>query len=186
MTSLLDLVRAYQQSPRLPERMRLAEEVIQVVGPALRGFVEQQVRPEWVADVSQEILIAIAQNLHKFKGGTEREFWAWGYRIARNKCADARRQIPEEQPWDTDALQQLVESTTRIEPLVAGERADVDYAFTLLERAKPQCREVLWLRYVLDWDYAAIAKATGLTYDAVRMQIGRCLELLRNLLAAHP
>ena len=186
MTSLLELIRAYRQSLSLAERMRAGEELIHVVGPPLRAYVEQRTRPEWVADAVQETLIAIVQHLHKFQGKTEREFWAWGYRIARNKCADARRQIPEEQPWDTDALQQLVESTTRIEPFVAGERADVDYAFTLLERAKPQCREVLWPRYILDWDYDAIAEATGLAYDTVRMQIRRCLELLRNLMAENP
>ena len=186
MTSLLDLIRAYQQSPRLPERMRLAEEVIQVAGPALRAYVERRVPPGCVADTSQEILIAIAQNLHKFKGGTEREFWAWCYRIARNKCADAQRQRPEEEPWDTHALQRLVESTAELEPYAAEERLDLDYAFQLLEGAKPRCRWLLWLRYILDWDYDAIAEATGLAHDAVRMQIGRCLELLRNLLAAHP
>lgn len=186
MSSLLELISAYRQSPRLPERMRLAEEVIHTVGPPLRAYVEQRIRPEWVADASQEILIAIAQHLHRFRGTTEREFWAWCYRIARNKCADAQRQRPQEEPWDTHALQRLVESTAQLEPYAAEERLDLEYAFKLLDESKPRCRWLLWLRYIQDWDYDAVAEATGLAYDTVRMQIGRCLELLRNLMAEHP
>lgn len=183
MSSLIELVGA-SASPRLAERMRLAEEVVHRVGPALRDYVVRRVRPEFVRHV-QETLVAIAARLHTFEKLTDRQFWAWCYRIAWNKCADAGRRQPAEEFWDPQALWQVIDASAAVEPLAAGERLDLEHALNLLSQAKPPCRDLLWWRYVLEWDYEEIAAATGSAYDAVRMQIRRCLELAQELVAKH-
>jgi len=185
MSSLIELVGAYRESPRLAERMRLAEEVVHRVGPALRDYVVRRVRPEFVQDTFQETLVTIAARLHTFERLTDRQFWAWCYRIARNKCADAGRRQPAEEFWDPQALWQVIEASAAVEPLAAGERLDLEQALNLLSQAKPPCRGLLWDRYVLGLDYEEIAAATGSAYDAVRMQIHRCLELAQELVAKH-
>ncbi len=185
MSSLVELVGAYRESPRLAERMRLAEEVVHCVGPALRDYVVRRVRSEFVQDTFQETLVTIAAQLHHSTATTDSQFWAWCYRIARNKCADAGRRQPAEEFWDPQALWQVIEASAVVEPLAAGERLDLEHALNLLSQAKPPCRHLLWWRYVLGWDYAEIAEATGSAYDAVRMQIRRCLELAQELVAQH-
>ena len=55
------------------------------------------------------------------------------------------------------------------------------YAMQLLEKAKPPCRQILWVHYILEWDYQTIAESFGIQYDAVRMRISRCLDLARKL-----
>jgi len=88
MTDLLKLVRTYRLSAGLSERLRLAEEIFRLIEPDLRLFVFASVSQQTAEDVFQEVLKAVATSLKKFHGDTPKEFWAWCYRIARNKLND--------------------------------------------------------------------------------------------------
>ncbi len=127
--------------------------------------------------------MAIAGALHTFRGQTDAEFWSWCYRIARNKLSDhlKRRQTPSQAPAGFEDLEAVVAMTTQEEPLSTGERLDLEYAMKLLRRAKPPCCDYLWQYYILGWDYAEIAVASGSSYDGARMQVQRCLQLAQKL-----
>jgi DNA-directed RNA polymerase specialized sigma24 family protein len=85
MDDLIKLVKTYRLTAGLAERIRLAEEIFRLIEPDLRVFVFSSVSHEAAKDALQEILKAVATSLKQFKGDTVKEFWAWCYRIARNK-----------------------------------------------------------------------------------------------------
>jgi RNA polymerase sigma factor (sigma-70 family) len=183
MPSHAELARNYRNSNLLPQRMRLAEELIGRVGPTLWVYIRARVPEESVADTFQEVLIALARNLHTTRAETDREFVSWCYGIARRKCADFHRQRPRETALDIDELQRELEARDHIEHSSAGKQPDLQYALALLRSAKPPCVDLLWDHFVLDLDYPELAEEPGETNDAVRMRIRRCLELARELVA---
>ena len=45
-----------------------------------------------------------------------------------------------------------------------------------LEKAEPQCFELIFRRYVLDDDFKIIGADLGISADAARMRINKCIE----------
>src|SRR5580658_1667786 len=92
MDDLIKLVRTYRVTAGLAERIRLAEEIFRCIEPDLRVFVFSHVSHEAAKDALQEVLKGVATSLKSFKGDSQKEFYKWCYRIARNKLADHFRQ----------------------------------------------------------------------------------------------
>lgn len=186
MDDLLKLVKTYRLTPALDQRLRLGDEIFRHVEPKLRAFVFGSVTPSVAPDVLQEALKAVALSLRKFTGDTNGEFWAWCYRIARNKVADHFRRSASDrlQPMGEEELRAVVDASASSPPLSRGERVDLELAVKLLGRTKPECYGLLWAHYVQGFDYGEIAAEHGINYDAARMKITRCLTEARALIAA--
>jgi RNA polymerase sigma factor (sigma-70 family) len=182
---LLKLLIAFQHTNGPVGRLRLAEEIFSVIEPDLRSFVFSHVRQNAGDDVLQEVLKAIATSLGKFTGHSAGEFWAWCYRIARNKLNDQfRRQFNDRsQPMPPEEILQLAETTTHSASFTAADRHDLDFAMKLLIKSKPDCYDFLWKHFVFGLNYDEIATELKLNYDQVRMKIGRCLETAKALMA---
>jgi len=135
--------------------------------------------------VFQEVLKAVATSLNKFAGDTTAKFWAWSYRIARNKLGDHYRsqRIERMQPMPPEEILELVEASQKAAPLSPADKHDLEYALNLLTNSKPECREYLWNHFVLGLDYGEIAEAQNLSYDNARMRITRCLDEAKKLVA---
>ena len=185
MDDLLKLVRTYRLTAGLAERLRLAEDIFRQIEPHLRFFVFKALHTSSADDVLQEVLKAVAMSLGKFNGDTLPAFWAWCYRIARNKLADHHRREASDrmQPMSHDELAELIEASAQDAPLSHQDRHDLEYAMKLLTRSKPECYEYLWKHFVFGLAYAEIAEQQNLSYDNVRMRIGRCLEEAKSLVA---
>jgi RNA polymerase sigma factor (sigma-70 family) len=185
MEQVIKLVKTYRVSAGLAERLRLAEEIFRLIEPDLRFFVFSAIQPPAAQDVLQEVLKSITTSLKKFEGDTDKEFWAWCYRIARNRLNDHFRQKASDrlQPMPQDELWQLVETSAQATPLTAADRHDLEYAMNLLASSKPECRDYLWKHYVIGLAYGEIAEEQNLNYDNVRMKIGRCLDEAKSLVA---
>ncbi len=182
---LIKLVRTYRLTAGLAERLTLADEIFRLIEPDLRLFVFSTVAHDAAQDALQEVLKAIATNLQKFQGDEPKEFWAWSYRIARNKLNDHFRAKASDrmQPLPPEEMLQVIEASPQEASVTAQTRHDLEYAMNLLTAAKPECHELLWQHYVIGLDYAEIAAARDLTYDGTRMKIGRCLEEARSLVS---
>lgn len=184
---LIKLVRTYRLTAGLAERLRLAEEIFRRIEPDLRLFVFSAIRPPAADDVLQEVLKAVATSMGKFAGDTRAAFWAWCYRIVRNKLGDHYRKqhIESErmQAMPPEEILELIDASERAAPLSAADKHDLDYALNLLSSSKPECREYLWRHFVLGLDYAEIAEAENLSYDNARMRITRCLDEAKSLVA---
>jgi len=183
MGDLIKLVKTYRVTAGLAERIRLAEDIFRMIGPDLHLFVFSAVPHHTAEDIYQEVLKAVAVCLKKFQGDTEKEFWAWCYRIARNKLNDHYRDKAANrvQPLPPDELWRMMETTAQEKPISPGVRHDLDHIIKLLTAAKPDCSDLLWKHYVIGLDYAEIAEERKLSYDNARMKIGRCLDEARSL-----
>jgi RNA polymerase sigma factor (sigma-70 family) len=185
MDDLIKLVRTYRLTAGLAERIRLAEEIFRLIEPDLRLFVFSSITHDAAKDALQEVLKAVATSLKKFEGGTVKEFWAWCYRIARNKlsdhyrskAADRTQSLPPEELW------RMMELSAQDAPLTAQTRLDLDYAIKLLTATKPECSDLLWRHYVIGLDYTELAEERNVSYDNVRMKIGRCLDEAKSLIS---
>ena len=145
MDDLIKLIRAYRLAAGPAEHLSLAEQIFQAIEPDLRLFVFSQVRPQSAEDVLQEVFKAITTSLKKFQGGTSKEFWAWCYRIARNKLSDQYRTQASDhlQPLPPEELGQLADASAQDAALTAGDRHDLEHAMNLLASSKPECCEYL-------------------------------------------
>lgn len=182
---LVKIVRTYRLTPALDQRLRLAEEIFHEIEPQLRFFVFATIAPPAASDVLQEALKAVTVSLGNFAGNSDGEWWAWCYRIARNKVNDhLRKQASDRlQPMPPEELRVLAENSGQSNPLSAADRIDLEYALKLLAESKPECTEFLWQHFVLGLDYSELAEERNLSYDNVRMKIGRCLGEAQALMA---
>jgi RNA polymerase sigma factor (sigma-70 family) len=185
MDDLIKLVRTYRLTAGLAERIRLAEAIFRLIGPDLHLFVFSRVPHQVAEDIFQEVLKAVAIGLKKFQGDTLKEFWAWCYRIARNKLNDHYRDKVAErvQPLPPEELWQMVEASAQDTPVSPAVRLDLEYAMKLLTSSKPECYDFLWNHFVIGLDYGDIAEDRKMTYDGVRMKITRCLEEAKSLVS---
>jgi RNA polymerase sigma factor (sigma-70 family) len=185
MPDLIKLVKTYRVTAGLAERIRLAEEIFRLIEPDLRFFVFSSVSHHAAEDAMQEVLKAVATGMRKFEGDTAKEFWAWCYRIARNKLNDHYRSKAADrmQPTPPEDLWQMMELSAQDAPMSPAVRHDLEYAMKLLTASKPECNELLWRHYVIGLDYAEIAEERDLNYDNVRMKIGRCLDEAKSLVS---
>lgn len=183
MQSVFELVEAYREEIHLEPRMELAGKLAQILAPELRIFVISRARPSVVDDIMQETMKDIFTHFFTFKGKTEKEFWKWCYTIVRNKTVDRLR-------WDhkslmyypAEELMQLADTSGNVAlPFSPEDRDDVRQVLKLLEKTAPDCRGKLWDFYVVGLDYDDLAEAFGLSYDAIRMSIKRCVELAQKL-----
>jgi RNA polymerase sigma factor (sigma-70 family) len=114
-------------------------------------------------DAVQDAFATAIRKRRKFRGQGTLEAWVW--RIVVNAARDARRRRSRKQP----DLQ---------EPLLA--RAD-DLGLPL-HRLTGRQREVLFLRYYADLDYAAIASALAISEGTVGATLNAARATLREAL----
>jgi RNA polymerase sigma factor (sigma-70 family) len=185
MDDLIKRVRTYRLTAGLAERQRLAEEIFRRIEPDLRVFVFSSISHDSAKDALQEVLKAIAIGLKSFKGDTPKEFWGWCYRIARNKLSDHFRQQYAERiaPVSPEELWRMMDISAQEVPLTAAARHDLDHIIKLLTATKPDCSDLLWKHYVMDLDYDEIAEERQMSYDSIRMKIGRCLDEAKSLVS---
>jgi RNA polymerase sigma factor (sigma-70 family) len=182
---LIKLVKTYRLTRGLAERLELAERIVPLIQRSLRNIVFKDIRPVDAEDVFQKVLAAVAANLGQFRGNSPEEFWGWCNAIARNKVYNQieKYQTDRLQPMPDEELWQVLEKSVAPATLSAGDRHDLEYAHKMLKRSQPECWEYLWNHIVFGLNYAEIAKEQQLSYDGVRMKIGRCLELAQSLVA---
>ena len=192
MDQLIKFLRAYQTSRTVDFRERMAEAIVEEVGPVLSAFVERRCLREDVEDVSQETLVAIVEKLDelRIKGDSSKGFWGWCYKIARHKIADAYRRRAKEskhmslddEAVDAEVLWHAIEASAVDEPISLAERLDLKDAIGMLKKLSPECFESLWNYHVLGLPYGEIWSSEELDYDAARMRIKRCERKAREFL----
>jgi len=186
MADLIDTVRRCQQAGCPEERNAACDVVIRMISPELHLYLCSRLEPAWVEDVHQEVLIGVATGLRGFRGTTEPEFWGWCFGIAHHKVCDAvsRKQRTKERfvSVDEEQLRRAVEVASAGQALPQEEAAEVDEALCVLARLGEPCAGLLRLRYLVGLSYEAVGMAYGLSPDAARMKVNRCLDRARELL----
>lgn len=190
MDSLIQLVRDYCAATDLETRLARAETIVRTVGPKLRTHLRIMcpAQPEVAGEAFAEALVYIAKNLHMFRGEHDGAFWSWCYHVTRTSALQRLRKRKGDrlQPMPPEEMQRHVEASAQVEALSPGIRLDLEYAMSLLQKAQPPCCDYLWKRYIMGWDYSDLAREYGLSDDAAKMRVRRCLEAAQGLLGDNP
>ena len=174
--------------PRFPEILSAAaggadwawRELYQDLAPELLRFLTSQgaADPE---DCLGEVFVQLVRQLHRF-AGTEPQFRAWAFRIARSRLVDAWRRaqrrpaVPTGDPSEVAA--RSVPGPGADQPVL--QRAAVEEILSLLTTDQ---RAVLVLRVLHQFSVAETATIIGKREGAVRVLQHRALHALRRGLA---
>ena len=152
------------------------EELLELHGPRLLLFAQcmLQSSPESVADVTQEIWVAIYRALPRLLDASK--FRPWTFRIARDRIYREyrRRKLPV-QPTDNAQLTNMPESEE------LDSTIDREELHRCLELISPEHREALVLRFFEEMSYEEIAHATSSSVGTVRSRIHYGKEAFKKI-----
>lgn len=146
-------------------------ELLTRYGPRLLLFTQRMMQssPEQIADLTQEIWVAIFRALPGLQNAGK--FRPWAFRIARDRIYREyrRRKLPV-LPLDETMLEELPEGEA------VATAVDLEQLRHCLGSISPEHREALVLRFFEDLSYEEIARVTGATVGTVRSRIhyGKC------------
>ena len=174
--------------PRFPDILSAAArgadwawaELYRDLAPEVLRFLKSQGSPD-PEDCLGEVFVQLVRQLGRF-GGTEPEFRAWVFRIARSRLRDAGRRA-QRWPARPTADPALVADRSQPGPGAdegALQRAAVEQILALLT---PDQRAVLILRLLHRFTVAETARIIGKREGAVRVLQHRALHTLRRHLA---
>jgi RNA polymerase sigma-70 factor (ECF subfamily) len=151
-------------------------ELLTRYGPRLLLFTQRMMQssPEQVADLAQEIWVAIFRALAGLRDASK--FRAWAFRIARDRIYREyrRRKLPV-QPLDEENLEEWPETDENTTA------ADLEELRHCLDAISPEHREALVLRFFEEMSYEEIARVTGATVGTVRSRIHYGKRALRTV-----
>lgn len=182
MEPLIELVRKFQLAQATDARNQYASQISSRIYARLSRFVRSRVPAANMADVVQEIFIAVFSRLSYFRGQNDESFLSWVYTIARRKIADTYRSGKTEQATTADP-KILEESLAFVQSSAMSEsdRAALRDAIELLKAADYPCLGWIWDRYVTGLSFVELGDEAGITEEAARKRVERCLELARTL-----
>ena len=136
--------------------------------------------PAEVEDITSETFLRAWKNRAKFEGNFQ-QGTGWVLRIARNLVIDGYRQnknsITFTEPAEDEYLQIPVETLPE-EELIQSEQQDL--ILKLLKTLPPEPREMLVLRYFLNWKVRQIGGYLNIPENTVSVTIRRSLEKIRS------
>lgn len=117
------------------------------------------------------------QRQHEFRGGHPR---AWLLQIARNKAIDHFRKQKHESPVDIGVLADMPGKLSGPEKL-AESNDTLIRLLTLLNSLKPDYRDVVLYRLIMDMSSSEVASVLGWTPNRVRVMLHRALQAIREV-----
>lgn len=123
-----------------------------------------------VEEVEQEVLIAVARSIHRYRGDSK--FTTWLYSLARNTAVSELRRQRRTSTIDDDNYDDWTQR--RVSSLVAERDMVREAVFSL----PAVFRETVLLRDVERLSYSEIAERQGLAINTVRSRLSRGRALL--------
>ena len=140
--------------------------------PAISRYLSAPAAQE---DAHQEVLIAVARSIHRYRG--ESKFTTWLYTIARNTAVAEFRKAKPAVPLDDDGSHgDTLRFTSR-----AADRQVLQVAISQLPAI---FRDIVYLRDIERMSYDDIAVREGIALNTVRSRLSRGRALLANQLSS--
>gem|GEM_PF-3442922 len=159
------------------------KEAVLEIYPVIQAFILCRLGYQLGEDVTHEAIGAILARLPKIKAQTHREFRAFCFKVARNKINDALRSKygNRVEAFDPLEITRAIEAGMAIDDPPANAYADLEVLTAVFAASKSTCRRVLMEHFIADLEVKIIASFYGISKDAVRMKIERCLEDARRI-----
>jgi RNA polymerase sigma-70 factor (ECF subfamily) len=145
-----------------------------LAAPAIARHVRDSILAE---EVEQEVLIAIARSIHRYRGDAKFTTWMWS--LARNTAVSELRRQRSSVAVDDEMGDW---SQRRVSSLVAERDMVREAVYSL----PPVFRETVLLRDVERLSYSEIAERQGLAINTVRSRLSRGRALLAARLPELP
>ncbi len=189
-------------SPTLLQRLRSPQDAaawerfVELYTPLLLRYVRTRVAGEADAyDVVQEMMRRVFLALPRFDYHPERaRFRSWLFRVAENQVRQWQRSRRRKPPGDggTTLMQAAEAAAAEESEAVLRARWEREYQRRLFawaaERVEPQVTPRLWRAFwrtaVEDEDPEAVARDLNMSRAAVYMARSRCVQRLRDCIAA--
>lgn len=133
-------------------------------------------------DITQDTLLAAAQNLSQYAGHAS--FQSWVFAIARSACSHRHRGLKNQAHQPEDSFRTV--ATTAPDP--EAETISNEYSTIVhkgLDALPKDQREVLWLRDVEGLSGQETAEALGISLEAVKSRLHRARQALREIVSAN-
>ena len=177
-------------SASLLQRLRFAEDgaawerFVQIYSPLLFSWVRRSGLPESeAADLVQDVFATLVTKLPEFRYDPKSSFRAWLKTITVNRCRDfmRRRGKPQMQAVSLDTVSIATADTVEIFEEEEYQRHVIRQAMSILEREfQPQTFQACWRHMVLGETAPAVAKALGISANAVYLARSRVMRRLRE------
>lgn len=160
------------------EEQALAE-LYQRHGKSLYNYLLRLVHePEVAEDLLQEVLVAVWQGAHRFKGHAK--VTTWLYRITHNQAVSWLRRHRKE-----TGLDELPELAAGDDPAAyTMEKWRAGQLRKALDRLAPRHRSVLELTFFLGFSYAEVAEIVGCPVGTVKSRMSHARRYLLEALAS--
>jgi len=155
--------------------------VLAEVAPAVQRFALRLCRDVHDAeDVSQDALLAIANNLAQYDGRSSLATWA--YTLARTACVRKRRGLKNQRSPDGAAVLAKLPAPEPHPEMVAELREFAAHLERALRLLPPDLRAVLVLRDLEEVDTTTASATLGISEDALKSRLSRARRALRSML----
>jgi RNA polymerase sigma factor (sigma-70 family) len=179
---IINLVNAYKLEIVNDRREHLAVLIYKAIIARLVTYIRGEAYASEVDDILSKTLEAIFGGLDNVKAKTDQQFFSWCFGIAFHKAIDQRRKRKQQEDFETFSPGEIEASVlASFKESVLGQNHDFEWAVKQLNRLKPKCRYLIWKHVIDELDLKEIAALLKKTYDAVRVQVSRCLEDVGNI-----
>lgn len=173
---IINLVNAYKQENDGGRREHFAVLIYKAIIPRLVTYIRGEAYASEVDDILSKTLQAIFDGLDRARATTDQQFFSWCFSIAIHKAIDQRRKRKKQEDIETFSPDEIEASfMASFKETDMGQNLDFEWAKEQLKRLKPQCRYLIWKHLIDELDLNEIASLLRKTYDAVRVQMKRCL-----------
>jgi RNA polymerase sigma factor (sigma-70 family) len=153
--------------------------IAKLIYPAIYLRVLQKVKVDDAADLTQDILLQIVKGFRLFRGDSQAEFFGWCYAITRAQIGRYYRNLEKQSETthpDFEEFHRLVDQYALKHQMTESEKREMHEIAESLQKADPGCFELIFRRHVLDDDFKTIGADLGISADAARMRINKCIE----------
>jgi RNA polymerase sigma factor (sigma-70 family) len=129
-------------------------------------------------DMRQDVMLDIVKGIFSCRAKDRPQFFAWCYAIARHRIARflrERKRQPQPHP-DFDALRERADTYAASQPSLENEKSKLREAIEILRRLGGDCYELVVSRHFFGLGLKEVGENFGISEDAARMRINRCLE----------
>ncbi len=151
--------------------------------PAIQAFIIGRLGWQLGEDATSETLRGILKRLPSIRAGTKKDFRSFCFGVAHHKINDVLRSKygNKAKPLETAELAGFIEVGGNSPSLSPGTKDDLQLILGLLNASKFPCDQILSDHFLIGWEVEVLASGLGVSKDAMRMKIQRCLDEARRI-----